>query len=104
MVKNLYEFDIIRTAESKIDPTIKDSFDVVVDVTSFVGEGVFRHNRLKIKGFVGCPNRSRGRNPSPATPRGDTTVKAMDRFRSLARRVLRNIPTERPHKSGISWF
>ncbi|MEA3254826.1 MAG: hypothetical protein U9Q22_03210, partial [Candidatus Altiarchaeota archaeon] len=42
-----YEFDIIRTAESKIDPTRKDWFDVTVDIESFVGG-----DSLGIKEFV----------------------------------------------------
>src|SRR3989344_2742824 len=36
-VKSFVEFDIIRTAQSKIDPTTNpNSFDVVIDIESFV--------------------------------------------------------------------
>ncbi|HWR64045.1 MAG TPA: hypothetical protein VN365_06570 [Candidatus Thermoplasmatota archaeon] len=36
MVLQQYDFDILRTAQSKIDPTRERSFDVIVDVESFV--------------------------------------------------------------------
>ena len=34
MVQDFYEFDIVRQAQSKIDPTKYDTFDVSVDITS----------------------------------------------------------------------
>jgi ribosomal protein L7/L12 len=38
-VKTFYEFDIIRTAQSKVDPTIgPNSFDVKIDVESFIDQ------------------------------------------------------------------
>ncbi len=38
-VKASYEFDIIRTAQSKIDPTSgPNSFDVKIDVESFIDQ------------------------------------------------------------------
>jgi hypothetical protein len=38
-VKSSYDFDIIRTAQSKIDPTIGPNlFDVKIDVESFIGQ------------------------------------------------------------------
>ncbi|MCK5062671.1 MAG: hypothetical protein KAR23_01975, partial [Candidatus Aenigmarchaeota archaeon] len=42
-----YEFDIIRTAQSKIDPTKQDWFDVTIDIESLVGG-----DSLVIKEFV----------------------------------------------------
>ena len=39
LVLQEYDFDILRTAQSKIDPTKERSFDVVVDVESFIDVG-----------------------------------------------------------------
>jgi len=41
LVQENYEFDIIRTAQSKIDPTLQDWFDVTIDIESFVGGDSF---------------------------------------------------------------
>ncbi|GBL41532.1 hypothetical protein EMGBD3_09000 [Nitrosarchaeum sp.] len=47
-VKSFVEYDIIRTAQSKIDPvTNPNSFDVTIDVKSFVGSG-----QLTIREYV----------------------------------------------------
>jgi len=47
LVQQFFDFDILRTAESKIDPTIKNKFDVRIDITSFTGE-----NSIEITEFV----------------------------------------------------
>ena len=47
LVQQEYEFDIVRTARSKIDPTRQDWFDVKIDIESFVGA-----NSITIKEFV----------------------------------------------------
>lgn len=47
MVLQEYDFDILRTTPSKIDPTRQRSFDVIVDVESFVAVG-----SLMIKEYV----------------------------------------------------
>ncbi|MEA3255185.1 MAG: hypothetical protein U9Q22_05075 [Candidatus Altiarchaeota archaeon] len=47
MVKQNYEFNLIRTAQSKIDPTKQNSFDVRIDVESFTGV-----SSLTVKEFV----------------------------------------------------
>ena len=47
LVQQDYEFDIIRTAKSKIDPIKQDWFDVTIDIESFVGA-----NAIIIKEFV----------------------------------------------------
>ena len=46
-VKQDYEFEIIREAQSKIDPTRQDRFDVTIDIESFTGA-----NSVTIKEFV----------------------------------------------------
>ncbi|MCK5062507.1 MAG: hypothetical protein KAR23_01130, partial [Candidatus Aenigmarchaeota archaeon] len=47
LVQQNYAFDIIRTAQSKIDPTIQNWFDVIIDIESFVEGDV-----LTVKEFV----------------------------------------------------
>jgi len=47
LVQQDYEFDIIRTAQSKIDPTKQDWFDVKIDIESFTDA-----ESVKIKEFV----------------------------------------------------
>ena len=49
LVQQDYEFDIIRTAKSKIDPVKRDWFDVAINVESFAGANV---NSITIKEFV----------------------------------------------------
>ncbi len=39
LVQSAYDFDIMRTAESVIDPTVQDQFDVVVDIVSHTDAG-----------------------------------------------------------------
>ncbi len=47
LVRKNYEFDIIRTAKSKIDPTRQDWFDVAIDIESFTGA-----NTITVREFV----------------------------------------------------
>ena len=47
LVQQKYEFDLVRTAQSKIDPTKQDWFDVKIDVESFTGAA-----SVTIKEFV----------------------------------------------------
>jgi hypothetical protein len=46
-VKSNYDYDIIRTAQSKIDPTINpNSFEVKIDVESFVGGDIVTNREI----------------------------------------------------------
>ena len=67
LAKQNYEFDIIRNAESKIDPTKQNSFVVTIDVTPNINA-----DNLIIKEFV--PSSFNVETSAQITSEGDTKV------------------------------
>jgi hypothetical protein len=59
-------------------------------------------NPLKLQGIILCSTSPGEPNCSRAVPRGDRTVKALDRFPRLARPASLAILIKHPDKSGIS--
>jgi hypothetical protein len=53
LVRSAYDFDIIRTAESVIDPTVQDRFDVAADIVSHTNADVARENDTTILTWQG---------------------------------------------------